>query len=333
MVLCSKCGKLVDEKLHKHCPHCDNELFPISSEAKKENLVDEIIPIENPFINSTRRKEEELEELKEEAKEEVEEKLEEKVEQEVEIENIDIDEEIIPIEIKAKEIKEELKEKPKAKAKPKKKKVTYDKEVIKQVKSTIKDKPKKAKKATKATDYKITNEALEAFKLNPPIRRKLSRKERRSLYYSTIIVMILLLITLVYLAYYSMFGNFESPISDYYSALNIASEKQILNSYPPCIRKNEEFKALINQFIAPMKSYPEARFRYEIISKKRLNLRELDKQQTDYDLTCGKGKMKITEALTVRVQHIQKQNAKAEEIKEEIDIIIGKIDRKWYILE
>lgn len=303
MIKCDNCGSEVADYSLKNCPFCGDSL----------KAAEETINIKNPFLNSTRK--EEAEEISVSKDPLVEEEKAAVVEDPV-------------VEEDSKE------EKSSQKKKKKKKKVKYDKKNIKKTKSTIKDKPKTVKyTSAKISGVKLPAKAYESFKLNPALRRKLSKKERKSILFSTVIAVLLLIITLLYLLYYSIFGNFETPIREYYTALNIASEEQILYVYPPCIRKNEEFKSMINQYMQPMKHHPDARFRYELISNKDLSFEDLDAHQIDYDLTCGKGEMKIEAAQIVRVKHILNQGSKVEEYEEEINIVVGKIDKKWYILE
>ncbi len=383
MILCSRCGQLVEENKDR-CPYCDNDLSYAkdidSNQAKlKERLTnyseielltgkkisrkdlekDELIVgeyvseetvlerpekvvIENPFIKSTKKyqahmdnQEDIIEEIRKEAEEEVLEKFEEAEEAKIEAEE-KINVKTVPIadfEI-ADDLEKEIEEDKKSIKKPSKKhKPKYDKKVIKNVRSTLKEKPLKVTTKVAPKGAAVSQRAVNAFRLSPAIKRRLTKKERKQIFYSSVIAFSLLVIAVIYLAYYSMFGNFKTPITNYYKGLNIASEKQILEAYPECIRANLEFQTLINQLVLPMKSYPEAQFRYEVIKKTKLKEIELDKQQTDYDLTCGKGIMHISEAYTIDVYHIQRPNIRMSEMREEIKIIVGKIDGKWYILE
>lgn len=296
------------------------------------------IIIDNPFLNSTKKYKTHMDtqkdiskSLKKDAQEEVNEKLEEKIEAKIESEMTEIDETTVPLALEKPKAKTSPKKKPKKKQKRKKPK--YDKKIVKNVRSTIKEKPSKVVVKEKAKGAAISQSAIDAFRLSPAIKRRLTKKEKRNILMSSIAASVLLLIAVIYLAYYSFFGNFETPIKAYYKGLNLASDQQILDSYPECIRINLEFQTLINQLVLPMKSYPEASFRYEVVKKEILNFDDLDKQQTDYDLTCGKGKMKITKAYTVVVNHYQKPNIHLDEIKQEVKIIVGQVDGKWYILE
>ena len=300
------------------------------------------IVIDNPFLNSSKEYKNHMENqkdisksIKESAQEEVNEKLEEKIEAKIEAEMTEIDETTIPLaleETKTKESNKDNKNKKPAK-KAKRKKQKYDKKIVKNVRSTIKEKPSKVLVADKAKGAAISQRAIEAFRLSPSIKRRLTKKERRNILLSSITASVLLVIAVIYLAYYSFYGNFETPIKSYYKGLNLASDQQILDSYPECIRVNLEFKSLINQLVLPMKNYPEANFRYEVVKKEVLSLDAIEKQQYDYDLTCGTGQMQITKGYTVTVNHYQKPNIHLDEIKQEVQIIVGQVAGKWYILE
>lgn len=306
----------------------------------------EKVVIENPFINSTKVYKAHMDnqkdislDIKKEASSDVAEYLEAKIEAEVESKETQIDVKTVPLaEDTVDDLEEELlKEKSNTKKvqekQSKRKKPKYDKTVIKNVRSTIKEKPVKVTTGKAPKGAAISKRAVEAFRMSPAIKRRLTKKERQQIFYTTVGAFALLVIAIIYLTYYTVYGDFKSPITNYYKGLNIASEKQILDAYPKCIRANLEFQTLINQLVLPMKSYPEAQFRYEVIKKTKLSNSEVEKQQIDYDLTCGKGVMLITAAYKVDISHIQRPNIRLSEIKEEIQIIVGKIDGKWYILE
>lgn len=375
MILCSKCGQLVEESKDV-CPYCgqtltnngstddvstNNDIVLLTGQkmSKEESLKEEFvfenlrqeekvhnnkaekIDISNPFLNSTRkysatRRNEDkiIEDLKEVAAEEVVEKFEEHEEAKIDAENTVLDIETIPAVVKKQMAIEEEKPKKEKKTKAKKrKKPKYDKAIVKNVRSTMKEQPKTVKIKNQPKGATISTKAIDAFRLSPAIKRRLTKKEKRRIFISTVIAMLLLVVSVIYLLFYTVYGTFETPVENYYRGLNSINTEQIVGVYPKCLSTNEDFITMIEQYILPMRNYPAARFRYEIVKKIELNEEKLDYQQIQYDLFCGIAEEKIEKAYSLKVNHYYRENSLAEETDNEIEIIVGKINEKWYILD
>lgn len=169
-------------------------------------------------------------------------------------------------------------------------------------------------------------------KKKPKKRVKTSKKKKPSKDKRIILFIIGIIIILV-LAIIRLTNNYKLPIRNYYKGLNSQNVDRILRSYHPCLSEDEGFKAKVKLILEPNKLYPDTRYAFTVKKSKLLSEKELKDEQAEYNNACGLNNVRIEEGRVVSIEQKRKITKSADEELLKIDINVGKIAGKWYILE